>query len=328
MRIGFDVSALERPHPPGIVRVTSALALALERRARIELVRLAPPPGRGLFVWRQLDLPHRARELALDGIHSPLSAFALAGPGKRVQTLHELPWRHGVHENAGLAHRFWASIGPRAADAVVTATEYVARELRAAIPELASRVHVIPWGVDARFRPGTSAPQGYVLCPGAVRAKKNLGATLQGAALCRVRPRVVVTGEPSEHLRGEHAHAAQLGLELEATGSVDDARMLELYRRASVVSVLSSSEGFGLPVLEALACGTPVLVPRASAQAEVAGVAGIEVDPDDPESVAAGIERAQRERVVLAALGLARASEFAWERCAERVERLWQELCP
>ena len=89
---------------------------------------------------------------------------------------------------------------------------------------------------------------------------------------------------------------------------------------------MSHSEGFGLPVLEALACGTPVVVPRSSAQAEVAGERGIVVDPADAGSVASGLERALAERETLRYQLADRARELSWSHAAERVETLWKEL--
>jgi len=90
--------------------------------------------------------------------------------------------------------------------------------------------------------------------------------------------------------------------------------------------VLSRSEGFALPVLEAMACGTPVLVAENSAQAEVAGDLGIAVDPDDPRSVADGFERAFAERESLRCRLSARAREFDWDRSAASVEALSEEI--
>jgi len=92
------------------------------------------------------------------------------------------------------------------------------------------------------------------------------------------------------------------------------------------VIVLSHSEGFAFPVVESQACGTPVVVPMNGAQAEVAGDAGVRVDADDAESVAAGIERALRDREALRVAGSANAARFTWSRCATLVERVWEEL--
>ena len=93
-----------------------------------------------------------------------------------------------------------------------------------------------------------------------------------------------------------------------------------------MVLVLSKSEGFGLPVLEALACGTPVIVPMNSAQSEVAGEHGILVDPNSPASIADAMERAVREREELRYQLPARAEELSWSACAERIEGYWKEL--
>jgi len=341
VRIGFDVSPLHRPFPPGLVRAVAGAVSALEASGRLEVVRLAPADGEPLRRFRRRRLPAEARRLGLAGVHSFTSAFALRGPGRRVQTIHELPWRHGVRENADLAHRLWARLGPWRADRVVCPTAHVARDLGRA-----GRVVVVPWGVGAPF--GPDPPPGavdetllerlrlsgdpLVVCPGAVRAKKDLAAVLQGLAELHrrggPRPALVVTGGDTPDLRRDLGLASRLGLSrwIATVGLLDEAELAGLYRLAAVVPVLSRSEGFGLPVLEALASGTPVLVPPGSAQAEVAGSAGIVVDPADPVAVADGLARALAERGPRRSTGLARAAEFPWERTAKGIETLWEEL--
>jgi glycosyltransferase involved in cell wall biosynthesis len=343
VRVGLDVSPLVRPHPRGLVRVVAETAAALERRGRLEVVRLAPGEGEDLRRWRRSALPRTAREL--DGIHSFVSAFP-PGPGLRVQTIHELPWRHGVRENAGLRHRLWAALGPLRADAVCTATEVTARELRAGPPWRARKVRVIPWGVGAPF--GPEPPPGevdevvlgthrlpsdpLVLAPGAVRAKKRLGALLDGVAALHARGEtrvhVIVTGEETADLRRDLAHATRLGIGRFVTTleGVEDADLARMLRIGTAAAVLSASEGFGLPALEAIACGAPVLVPAGSAQAEVAGAGGIAVDARDPETVADGLERAVREREELRFACAEAARGRTWDATAERIEELWAEL--
>lgn len=346
MRVGFDVSPLHRPHPRGIVRVVRGLVEALERRARIEVVRIAPPLGASVRRWRQGELARAVREQGLAGIHSPLSAFALRGGGARVQTIHELPWRHGERENADLSHRAWAALGPLVADRVLTATEHAARDLRRRMLPGARKVVVCPWGVGPEFADepppgvvdevvlGTYRLPGspLVLCLGAVRAKKNLAAAIEGLAELRRRGgppvQLVVTGEETAQLRRDLGLVARLGLSrfVSTPGEIAERDLPSLLRVASAVCVLSRSEGFGMPVLEALACGTPAVVPRDSAQAEVAGRFAIEVEPEDPASVAAGIERAIAEREALRYRTSERARELSWDRCAEQVEGIWREI--
>lgn len=345
MRIGFDTSALVRPHPPGIVRLVGAAMAALEETPGIVAVPLRPEPGENLLVWRQWKLPLLVRERELQGLHSFVSAFALFGPGLRVQTVHELPWLQGSGENSGLSHRFWARLGGRRAQRVVCGTEFVARQLGR--PE---RVRVCPWGVDsARFAAaprsqdrqrarllaglGESQAPGappLVLAIGAVRTKKNLAALLRGLHERRRRGAgactLLVSGEVGPQALRDQQLARELGLESNVRwlGSVDDDLLIALLHEARCVAVLSRSEGFALPVLEAFATGTSVLVPKRSAQAEVAAGLGMEVEADDPTSVAHGLERALHDGDRNEARR-AHARLHSWTRCALRIAEIWRE---
>lgn len=348
MRVGLDVSPLSVPTSRGVRRVVEGLATALETRGRLEVVRLSPGSGDRARVrrWRQTELPRAVSRLDLAGLHSVTSAFPLRGPGARVQTIHELPWRHGVRENADLAHRLWASLATRRAARVVVPTAHVARDLERTALAAHERVRVVPWGLEPCFR--AEEPEGvvdeavlgryrvdatpFVLCPGAVRAKKNLAAVLAALAerLRRgQRPlRVIVTGGDGPQLRSDLGLASRMGLARWVTtlDAVEEEDWPSFLRLARAVPVLSHSEGFGFPVLEALASGTPALVPPDSAQAELAGAAGIVVDPADPAAVAGALERALEERGELRAAGLVQARRFTWDAAAERVEALWTEI--
>ncbi|MSR60922.1 MAG: glycosyltransferase family 1 protein [Planctomycetes bacterium] len=345
MRVGFDVSALSRPHSRGLVRVVENLLGALERRGELELVRLAPERGVDLLRWRQRELPRLASAAGCLGVHSSTSAFPL-GAARRVQTVHELPWRHGVRENADLRHRLWASLGSARAQRVVVPSAFVAADLARSPFVASAKIRVVPWGVEARFQPEPPPmtvdealftryrlPEGpYLFCPGAVRAKKNLSALLYGLAERQQRKseplRVLLTGGDTPQLRSDLGLASKLGLGrwVSMLDEIADADLPSVYRLAYAVPVLSHSEGFGLPVLEAMACGTPVLVPCASAPSEVAGAAGLALDPRSPAELADALERVASERFELRRRGLARAQEFTWDAAAEKVAALWREL--
>lgn len=346
MRVGFDTSPLVRPFPPGIVRVVRSTVEALERRGAIEVVRLQPDRREDASKWRR-GLGARVAADGLVGVHSFLSAFPRGGRGKRVQTIHELPWRHGARENAGWKHRAWAAFGPLFADRVVTATEATARDLKKRLLPGASKVRVIPWGVDAAAF-AEDPPPGVVdevllgkyrlpedpliLAPGAVRAKKRLALVVRGLARLHEtggpRATLVVTGEHTSDLRRDLGLVQKLGMSrfVSTPGTIAEDDWSGFLRLASAVCVLSSSEGFGLPVLEALACGTPAIVTANSAQAEVGGADAFPVDAEDADAVAAAMRRAIEQREALRYVLPDRAREFPWSRTAEGIEALWTDL--
>ncbi len=347
MRVGFDASPLHPPFPPSVVRTVRCVLEALEARERIEVVRLEPPAEVTLRAWRRRHLPAAVKSEGLVGLHSFTSAFPWRGPGRRVQTVHELPWRHGVAENADLAHRLWAALGPLWADRVACPTEHVARDLRARLLPGAGRIRVVPWGVGPPFREepppgvvdrqalerlGLHEPGPYALVIGGTRRKKRVEAMVRGLAERRRRGvgplALVVSGPATRELERLRWLAAGLAppLHLVHMEHVEEDAIASLVRRAAVVSVLSSSEGFGMTVLEAFACGTPVLVPPSGAQTEVAGDAGIVVDPEDPASVAAGLATALVEREARRDAMVARAAAFPWSLTAVGIERIWEEL--
>jgi glycosyltransferase involved in cell wall biosynthesis len=338
MRIGFDTSVLVRPCPPGVVRATRGLVEALEQRTDVEVVRLAPGAGENASTWRQLALPRAVREHGLAGIHSPVSAFAWLGRGARVATIHEVPWARGVSENADVKHRLWARVGPLRADAVVTPSRATAGFVREESPLAAARVHVAPWGVDASFTPGARADdtavlrrlgladRPFVLLPGATRAKKNVALALDGLRHVERDVVLAITGPLDAHVLRELAVRDDVAARVRLLGEVDAAALVVLTRHALASALLSHSEGFGFPVVEAQACGTPVIVPDASTQEEIAGGAALVVEPDDPRSFALAVERARTQRVPLAAAGRANAAAYTWSACAERVANVWRAV--
>lgn len=203
----------------------------------------------------------------------------------------------------------------KAADAIVAVSEFTKAEtveLTGVPPE---RIRVVPNGVDAVFRPdGTRAEGDYVLAVATLEPRKNLRRVVEAARAAGVELRVV----------GARGWG---GVEVPGwVGEIPDSDLAALYRGARCVVYPSLYEGFGIPVLEAMACGTPVVTSRGTSTEEVAGGAAILVDPLDVTSIADGIEQVFARRDVLIPRGLARASEFTWEDAADSVVELWRAL--
>jgi glycosyltransferase involved in cell wall biosynthesis len=319
VRVGVDISPLIQTRA-GTARHVRGLLGALRDRPGLELELLSfGGKGRAASVVRDaLWYPVRLRRAqGLDVLH----CTTFRGPARSrvpaVLTVHDLailryreafPRWHRLYGNAGLRRVL------RAADAVVAVSEFTKAEIVTLAGVPSERIRVVPNGVDNVFTPnGPQAEGDYVLAVGTLEPRKNLGRVVEAARIVGVELRVV----------GARGWG---GVEADGwVGEIPDAQLAALYRGARCVLYTSLYEGFGLPVLEAMACGTPVVTSRGTAMEEIAGGAAVLADPLDATSIAAAVGEAESRRE-LVPLGLARAREFTWERAANDIEGLWRDL--
>jgi glycosyltransferase involved in cell wall biosynthesis len=218
----------------------------------------------------------------------------------------------------------------RRADRVLVGSEWTRSDLveRYRIPE--AKVVLTPYGVDPLFGQEGPVRNGgrYLLFVGGLQPRKDPGTAVD--ALARLDPglRLVFAGPSLRESRELVAHVRKLRLNsrVEFTGYVRKSELAALYRGASAVVLPSLYEGFGLPLLEAMASGTPVVATTAGALPEVAGDAAVLVEPGDPEGLAAGVEQALAERERLVAAGLERSRRFSWADTARRTLAVYEEL--
>jgi glycosyltransferase involved in cell wall biosynthesis len=207
----------------------------------------------------------------------------------------------------------------RRADAVVVVSDFVRTRAIERLGLDPARAHTVPHGVDhGRFRPGVEQREPILVYPARPWPHKNHAKLFEAFSLLRARRpelRLVLTG-------GGHGRApASEGVEV--PGLVPDDELATLYRRASCLVFPSLYEGFGLPLLEAMACGCPVAAAGTTAIPEVCGDAAVLFDPHDPEAIAAGVEQALDRAEELRELGLARAALFTWEASARRHDEIY-----
>jgi glycosyltransferase involved in cell wall biosynthesis len=207
----------------------------------------------------------------------------------------------------------------RAATRLLAISEFTRRELVEVLGVRADKVTAVPLAVEPElFRPDGAAADGeYVLAVATLEPRKNLARLAEAARRLGVELRVV----------GERGWG---GVEMGGDGvrwlgRLPDEELARLYRGAAVVAYPSLYEGFGFPVLEAMACGAPVVTSRGGATEEVAGDAAVLVDPRDPAAIAAGIEEARGRREELRGRGLERAAAFSWEETARRTVAVYEE---
>ena len=197
------------------------------------------------------------------------------------------------------------------------------------IPE--TKIVVTPNGVDPAFTPQGSSPNGepYALFVGALQPRKNAGIAIEALALLgEGAPRLVVVGKDHGGRADAERAAERNGIagRVDFRGHVPQEELAALYRGAACLVFPSRYEGFGLPMVEAMASGTPVVATTAGALPEVAGGAAILVEERNPVALAGGIERAIADRERLVAAGLERARQFTWAETARRTLEVYRSL--
>ncbi|GAA4860080.1 glycosyltransferase family 4 protein [Saccharopolyspora rosea] len=296
---------------------------------------------------RVLPLPRRAlvaaweRGIPLwpggDSVHAmtPLAPPARRGRGLVVTVHDTVPWTHpGTLTPRGAAwHRRAVRRAARAADALVVPTRTVAEDLRDRIRPAAG-VHVVGEGVppallaepDPAVARRLALPREYVLAIGTVEPRKGYEHLVRAMAE-PVAPDIplLVVGRPGwGAVRLDHP-----GADVRLLGPVDDAELAVLLRGATALAAPSLAEGFGLPLVEAMALGVPVVHSDAPALVEVAGGAGVVVPRADPAALAAALAEVVRNadrRAALSAAGLRRAADFTWEEAARAVWRIHLDI--
>ena len=279
-------------------RLQEALAdVPVERR----LVTLPP----SAYVWRALW--SRAGIPAVERLAGPLDVFHFSDwmyprqrGGLRSTIVHDLiplrfpDWVHPRTRRLNLAKYEHAA---RTCDVIVTISSFTADDIAERLGFPRERIVVAYPGVDERFVPAGSRPHGdYVLMLAPGEPRKNHAALASAVELVRSR-------------RPE--------LRLLAADHVPDEDLPELYRGAAVFAYPSFFEGFGIPILEAMASGAPVVASSHPSLDEASGDAAVRVDPKSPDAIAEGIERALAERDDLVAKGFEHARRFTWRACGE-----------
>ena len=288
--------------------------------------------------WEQLRLPGAVRRGKFDLYHGTVNTVPLQPmKAKRVVTIHDLAFLRFPEQVTRKRYTYLKAMvatSARMADAILVPSQATADDVQQLLKRPSRQITVTPLGVDAHFKPapadaiaevrvayGLDRP--YLLTVGTIEPRKNLQRLIDAFALLKdeIEHDLVLVG-PQGWLTDEIEAAiekASLGDRVKRTGFVGDSGLVGLYSGADAVVVPSIYEGFGLPVLEAMACGSVVVTSNVSSLPEVAGNAAILVDPLNVESIADAIRRsltdvALRERLQIAAILQAR--QFSWQRTA------------
>jgi len=330
LRVGIDVSALELTGA-GTARHVRSLVERLRGDPEIDLLEYARPgASRRAKLTRDLRWYPRLGQLAeadgADLLHCPTQRAPSSAPMPMIVTIHDLAvLRHPRAFNRWTriySERTLPGI-TRAADHLVAVSSFTRDELVRHLAASADRVSVIPNGVGPPFEPWGARSRGrYVLAVSTREPRKNLPRTVQGfrrAHLDGAELRLIGAA-------GWGAAPVPNSDRVHMLGRVEDPALAALYRGALCVVYLSLYEGFGLPPLEAMACGSPVVVPKGPPYDEFATGAAVQVDATDPDDIARGIVEAVDRRRELAAAGVERAASFSWDATAQATRRLYAQV--
>jgi glycosyltransferase involved in cell wall biosynthesis len=304
--------------------------------------------------WEQVGIVLAGTREKVDLLHCPYWSNPLWSPWPTVVTVHdviqfvlpEYAWRKISRVYFGLV-----SAGARRADAVITVSECSKRDIEKLLGLAPERIHVIGNAVDSSFFPVRDAwllasvrerygigPR-FILYFGGFDMRKNVPRIIQAYGRLpeglRREYQLVIAGrysrlghplypDPREKVR-------ELGLDgsVVFTGQIREQDKAPLYSAAAVFAFPSLYEGFGMPVLEAMACGTPVVTSNLSALPEVAGDAGVLVDPYEPAAISTAMEELlenQSRREELSRRGLERARRYTWRQVAEQTVRVYKQI--
>ncbi len=330
----FTSSWKDRPVP----------ALASEMPS-VRIIDLKVPVRALVWAWNRLEWPP-VEWLAgsHDVVHSQSPLLIPAQRAAQVVTVHDLDFlRHPDQMSAEIRRDYPALARSHAARAhgVIVSSQYAAGEVTRELNLDPSLVHVCPpgrpaWADEVRQRRAGRAHRqlvdgGHILFMGTLSLRKNVGTLLEAYARLRAArpdaPPLVLAGHrtPASARWEARCELPPLNGHVTITGYVDSARKIDLYADALMLVLPSYEEGFGLPVLEAMACGVPVIVSSRGSLPEVAGPAAVPIDPDDADGFATAMQALlDGDTSGAGDRGVARAATYSWPACAAAARRAYQ----
>ena len=298
------------------------------------------PVGVLNLLWHRLRWPP-VEALAggeFDVAHSPHPLLLPSRAAAQIVTIHDLHFlTHPDRTSAEIRRDYPALVRAHAsrADRIIVVSRFVAGEVQRLLGIAADRISVCPNGApEWTTPPATVDNRGYLLFVGTIEPRKNVGTLLDAYARLRSRiahaPRLVLAGSVAPDAADVIAriHQPPLAGAVDHRGYVPASEREALFKGAQALVLPSFDEGFGIPALEAMSAGVPVVVSNRGALPEVVADAGILIDPDDAESLAGALERIIGDvelRAVCARRGLERARQFTWTQTARDIRRAYED---
>jgi len=304
-----------------------------------------------IILWHRLRLPLWVEIFtgAVEIFHSPDFVLPPVRAARTILTVHDLSFLRLPHCSEPHLRAYLIKAVPRSArraHLILADSENTRRDVVDLLGIPSARVKVLYAGVDRRFRPverteevrsGYRLPERFILSVGTLEPRKNYEGLIEAFALLKEELpgagsiKLVIVGQKGWLYGGIFTRVKELGLEEEVffPGYVADEDLPALYSAAELFVYPSLYEGFGLPPLEAMACGTPVVASDAPCLPEVLGDAALFAPSGDPQALASAMEKALSDldlRMRLRERGFKRAEHFTWEKSARRLLGIYKDL--
>lgn len=335
IKVGFDISQIA--HPGGVATYTKNLSLLLQQKSDLEMVyfysSLRIPYKGKLKNVKKFKLPptlfevlfNKVRNVNIEKFLGNIDVFHSSDwvqpptKAKTVTTIHDvIPFKYPEWSNPKIVdvHQKRLKLVEKEVDMVIAVSESTKKDLLEISKIPAEKIRVIYEGVSDIYKPQNNKdlsnfkkkynlPEIFLLAIGGIGERRNLKRVKRAAKGMNL----IITGESLPFL--------------------PDEEMPLLYGAASILVYPSLYEGFGLPILEAMACGTPVVTSNVSSMPEVGGDAAIYVDPENEDQIKQSIEKILKDKELQKKLrekGIVQAKKFSWQKCADETAGLYKEL--
>lgn len=357
MLIGIDASRANKPQKTGTETYAYCLIQALSlidpknnyilysnTPLRDDLVKL---PGNFKSkimpfpkLWSQLRLSLEMLKNPPQVLFEPSHTIPLIHPQKTIVTLHDLGFKHFPHLYTPFERRYhdWCMrFSIRHAWKIITISKYTKDDLIKTYGAPSQKIEVVYHGCDPNFKPVKSkiVSQPYIYFVGRLEEKKNIVRLIRAYELLRrerdIKHQLVLAGKPGygfdKILNEIRILPTSIQKDIKILGYVNQERAIKLMQNADIFFFPSLFEGFGLPIIEAMACGIPVVASKITSIPEIAGSAAMLVNPKEPFEMAVGLSRLIHSKTLCQSYiskGLVRASIYSWSKSAEKTLKIIQ----